>query len=160
KLILILITASLVACGCCSGSSSQPAPQPALSPEVTNLSSMKLVDASGASLANASVTITPVTAGAQMAAPAMVMTSAADSQNLTTDQYGNLTLNDLAPGTYTLTITVGSVTVTSTIVIEANNAASNTTVAAPVIVDGDTVTSLQDEDGSPTAIFASISGVI
>src|SRR5690606_40822041 len=92
KLILILITASLVACGCCSGSSSQPAPQPAFSPEVTNLSSMKLVDASGASLANASVTITPVTAGAQMAAPAMVMTSAADSQNLTTDQHGNLTL--------------------------------------------------------------------
>src|SRR5690606_3274233 len=88
------------------------------------------------------------------------MTSAADSQNLTTDQYGNLTLNDLAPGTYTLTITIGSVIVTSTIVIEANNAAGDTTVAAPVIVNGDTVTSLQNGDGSPKAIFASISGVI
>src|SRR5690606_8071386 len=124
KLILLLITASLVACGGGSGNSGQPAPQPAFSPEVTNLSSMKLVDASGAPLANASVTITPVTAGAQMAATAVVMTSAADSQDLTTDQNGNLTLNDLAPGNYTLTITVGSVTVTSTIVIEANNAAS------------------------------------
>src|SRR5690606_34197784 len=121
---------------------------------------MKLVDASGAPLANASVTITPVTAGAQMAATAMVMTSAADSQNLTTDQDGNLTLNDLAPGTYTLTITVGSVTVTSTIVMEANNAASNTTVAAPVIVDGDSVTPLQGVNGENLAIFASISGVI
>src|SRR5690606_37618088 len=160
KLILLLITASLVACGGGSGSSSQPAPQPAFSPEVTNLSSMKLVDASGAPLANASVTITPVTAGAQMAATAMVMTSAADSQNLTTDQDGNLTLNDLAPGTYTLTITVGSVTVTSTTVIEANNAASNTTVAAPVIVDGDSVTPLQGVNGENLAIFASISGVI
>lgn len=164
KLILLLITASLVACGGGSGNSGQPAPQPApqpaFSPEVTNLSSMKLVDASGAPLANASVTITPVTAGAQMAATAMAMTSATDSQNLTTDQDGNLTLTDLAPGNYTLTITVGSVTVTSTIVIKANNAASDTTVAAPVIVDGNTVTPLQDADGNNLAVFASISGVI
>lgn len=160
KLILLLITASLVACGGGSGNSGQPAPQPAFSPEVTNLSSMKLVDASGAPLANASVTITPVTAGAQMAAPAMVMTSAVDSQNLTTDQYGNLTLNDLAPGTYKLTITIGGVTVTSIIEITSGNADESATVAAPVVLEEGGAVSLQDEFGENLAVFASISGVV
>ena len=176
KLNLLLILSILLLTGCGSGSSdsekeSEPNIQLPLDPEPPvdpiepftpsnkSLSSLTLVDASGRPLTNANVEIT---------AQSELSNEEASSDNfkaflttvLLTDENGNVVLNDLAPGTYTLTVTIGGVTVTSTIVINENNASNATTIAAPIIVNGDDVQALQNENGENLAIFASISGVI
>ena len=172
KLNFLLILSIALLAGCGSGSSdpereSEPNIQLPLDPDTKlpfkpsseTLSSLTLVDATGRPLSNANVEITAQTEldNEEVSADNF---KARLSTVLLTDENGNLVLNDLAPGTYTLTVTVGDVTVTSTIVINENNASKATTIAAPIIVNGDDIQTLQDEDGENLAIFASISGVI
>lgn len=156
RLLLVVVVTLLTACGSDSKSNNQSPQLPTYSPPQVELSTLKLVDASGAPLANATVTIAPKM-------PASLMMANASSGVLSTHENGTVILNNLAPGDYTLTVTVGSVdpvTVTSTITITPNNASDVSAVAVPVIVDGDTITSLQDDKNENTGIFASISGVI
>lgn len=128
----------------------------AYTPTITSLSQMRLVDAQGAPLSNVDVSIFPK----ETSMPTGIVINNTEFSNLTTDAEGNLTLNNLQPGAYTLKITVQGVSVISEIIIDDNNASTSTTVAAPVIVDGTHVDVLQDEDGQNTGIFASISGVV
>ncbi|MBE0484367.1 MAG: hypothetical protein IBX52_12800 [Bacterioplanes sp.] len=156
RLLLVVVVTLLTACGSDSKSNNQSPQLPTYSPPQVELSTLKLVDASGAPLANATVTIAPKM-------PAGLMMANASSGVVSTVENGTVILNNLAPGVYTLTVTVGSVdpvTVTSTITITPNNASDVSAVAVPVIVDGDTITSLQDDNNENTGIFASISGVI
>ena len=151
-LLILLMAVTLAACGGGSGGNSTDSSGDGFTPPTTSISSMKLLDASGQPLVNAAVQVSQAPAGVQIAA--------ADPLIFYTDENGDLQLNNLAPGTYTLTITIGGVTVTSVIVISEDNASEGTTVAAPLIVDGEEVTSLQGENGDNLAIFASFSGVI
>ena len=132
------------------------APINAYTPTVTSLSQMKLVDAQGAPLSNVDVSISPK----ETSMPTGIVINNTEFSNLTTDAEGNLTLNNLQPGAYTLRITVQGITVSSEIIIDANNSSASTTVAAPIIIDGANIISLQDDEGKNKGIFASISGVI
>ncbi|WP_283789273.1 hypothetical protein QNI23_014865 [Bermanella sp. WJH001] len=176
KLNLLLILSILLLAGCGSGSSDsekelEPNIQLPLDPEPPvdpiqpftpsnkALSNLTLVDASGRPLTNANVEITAQTELSNEEASADSFKSFLTT-TLLTDENGNVVLNDLVPGIYRLVVTIGDVTVTSTIVINANNASDSTTIAAPIIVNGDDVQALQGENGENLAIFASISGVI
>lgn len=167
--IISVLTLSLMGCG--SGSdSSQTGNEPniqkpfeAYVPANKNISSMTLVDAAGQPLKNASVEIfarvePELETETQNAFVARSLSSVQGV--LSTDENGNIVLNDLAPGTYTLQVSVAGVTVSSIVVITEGNGSGSTTVAAPLVVDGETVTALQNEGGENNAIFASISGVI
>lgn len=167
--IISVLTLSLMGCG--SGSdSSQTGNEPniqkpfeAYVPANKNISSMTLVDAAGQPLKNASVEIfarvePELETETQNAFVARSLSSVQGV--LSTDENGNIVLNDLAPGTYTLQVSVSGVTVSSIVVITEGNGSGSTTVAAPLVVDGETVTALQNEGGENNAIFASISGVI
>src|SRR5690554_3052000 len=162
KLLLILSLAlTLTACGGSNSTSSNTganstAPINAYTPTVTSLSQMKLVDAQGVPLSNAEISITPK----ESTVPMGILINNTEFSNLSTDPKGNLTLNNLQPGTYTLKITVQGITVSSEIIIDANNSSASTTVAAPIIIDGANIISLQDVEGKNKGIFASISGVI
>src|SRR5690554_1194434 len=123
-------------------------------PAVTSLSQMKLVDAQGKPLAYATVSISP------KAIPVAVQADNSEFSNISTDAEGNLTLNNLPAGAYTLKITIKDVTVTSEIIIDNSNSSKLATIAAPIVVDGDNITPLQDEEGNNTGIFTSISGII
>src|SRR5690554_3518110 len=123
-------------------------------PAVTSLSQMKLVDAQGKPLADATVSISP------KAIPVAVQADNSEFSNISTDAEGNLTLNNLPAGAYTLKITIKDVTVTSEIIIDNSNSSKLATIAAPIVVDGDNITPLQDEEGNNTGIFTSISGII
>lgn len=162
KLLLILSLAlTLTACGGSNSTSSNTganstAPINAYTPTGTSLSQMKLVDAQGVPLSNAEISITPK----ESTVPMGILINNTEFSNLSTDAEGNLTLNNLQPGTYTLKITVQEITVSSEIIIDANNSSASTTVAAPIIIDGENIIPLQDEEGNNKGIFASISGVI
>ncbi|MGK0443735.1 MAG: hypothetical protein ACJA1U_000663 [Bermanella sp.] len=132
-------------------------------PTKENISSMTLVDAVGQPLKNAQVEILSQVPVVSISPSQNAFTSHQQTSLqgvLTTDESGNLVLNDLAPGTYTLKVTVSSVMVTSIVVINEGNASGATTIATPLVVEGENVTSLQNEDGENEAIFASISGAI
>ena len=159
-LLILSLSFILTACGGSSSnsssnnSSSDTTPPNAYIPTATSLSQMKLVDAQGAPLADAEVSISP------KALPVAALVNNSEFSNLLTDSEGNLVLNNLQAGTYTLNITVKDVTVSSEIIIDSNNSSESATVAAPIVVDGDNVISLQDGNGKNTGIFSSISGVI
>ncbi|WP_430460966.1 hypothetical protein ACQUQU_17335 [Thalassolituus sp. LLYu03] len=171
RLLTVFLAAALSACGG-SGNSTGDDNSPDYSPATTSISSLTLVDAAGQPLANASVTVseavtaqaTDNTGSKTTSLPAGFVLSGAVTaqadQTLSTDSNGHLLLNDLAPGRYILTITVKSVTVTTTVVIGDDNASDSTTIAAPVVVNGDEASSLQNPNGSYFAIFASVSGVV
>ena len=156
QLLLPLLVMALTACGGSGAgnndNSGNPS-NPGYTPEITALNQIRLVDAQGAPLADAEVTVSPATATASIRI-------AEASAPLTTDSQGNLILNNLAPGRYTLTITIQGVTVTSIIEIAADNADTSATIAAPVVLDANGPVALQDEEGNNLAIFASVSGVI
>ncbi|NVK36292.1 MAG: carboxypeptidase regulatory-like domain-containing protein [Gammaproteobacteria bacterium] len=167
-LVGILLTVFLSGCGSASDSSND-APEPntpePYTPEIKTLNSLTLVDATGKPLQNASVTIVSDETEEEIEDAGEIENVASLQASLisvvTTDANGQLVIDDLAPGSYTLTITVGGVTVTSTIVIQDQNADESATIAAPVVVtESDSVISLQDGEGNNTGIFASISGVI
>src|SRR5690554_5373219 len=107
-------------------------------PAVTSLSQMKLVDAQGKPLADATVSISP------KAIPVAVQADNSEFSNISTDAENNLTLNNLPAGAYTLKITIKDVTVTSEIIIDNSNSSKLATIAAPIVVDGDNITPLQD----------------
>lgn len=159
RLLILSLSFILTACGGSSSSnnsSSDTTSPNAYTPTATSLSQMKLVDAQGAPLSDAEISITPK----ESTVPMGILINNTEFSNLSTDAEGNLTLNNLQPGTYTLKITVQGITVSSEIIIDANNSSASTTVAAPIIIDGTNIISLQDDKGKNKGIFASISGVI
>ena len=134
KLNLLLILSILLLAGCGSGSSdnekeSEPNIQLPLDPDTKfpfkpnneTLNSLKLVDATGRPLSNANIEITAQTDLGDEETSADSFKSFLTT-TLLTDENGNVVLNDLVPGIYTLVVTIGDVTVTNTIVINANNA--------------------------------------
>ncbi len=159
-----LLTVFLSGCGSSSDSSNDS--PVAYTPAITTLNSLTLVDATGKPIQNASVTISSTDSDEQKVEEVEEVVNVASFKSslvsvVTTDSNGQLVIDDLAPGTYTLSVTVGDVTVTSTIVIREENADESATIAAPVVVtESEGVISLQDDDGNNTGIFASISGVI
>lgn len=151
-LLILTLTAILAACG---GSGGDQASSPsAYTPATNPVSQLRLLDAQGTPLANAEVSIDPVST-----APAAVKVFGA-APLLMTDINGNLTLNNLAPGYYTLTITLQGVTVRSRIVIHSGNASGSSTIAAPLVLESGGPVALQDGNGEDLAIFATLSGVI
>lgn len=163
-LLLNLLSVLLVACGSESNDDTDqtdlqidPPTEIEFSPEAAQVSEIRLVDAAGYPLANAMVEISlideePSTEQFLVSGSPVV---ASATQNASTDQFGNLTVDDLEPGRYTVSVTVGGITVTSSLVINTDNASTGVTLAAPLIDEGDGFASLEG-----LAIFASISGVI
>ncbi|MCA6059222.1 carboxypeptidase regulatory-like domain-containing protein [Thalassolituus sp. ST750PaO-4] len=154
---ILILAGLLAACGGGSGSSGNSGggdngtPPGNYTPVTQNLSQLSLLDASGKPLSEAQVTISPKnTAGIAVAA-----VFASNSVQLTTDSNGHITFPDLAPGSYTLTITISGVTVTTTLEIRAENASGSSTVAAPLVITDNGAESLEGQ-----GFFASLSGII
>ena len=154
---ILILAGLLAACGGGSGSSGNSGggdnstPPGNYTPVTQNLSQLSLLDASGKPLSEAQVTISPKnTAGIAVAA-----VLASNSVQLTADSNGHITFPDLAPGSYTLTITISGVTVTTTLEIRAENASGSSTVAAPLIITDNGAESLEGQ-----GFFASLSGII
>ncbi|MEL7399360.1 MAG: carboxypeptidase-like regulatory domain-containing protein, partial [Pseudomonadota bacterium] len=161
RVLIVFFTLLLAACGGDSGSgdNNQPLPDPVdtFTPEVSNLSSIALVDAGGKPLANASVEISPQAAAASSAPAALLLDS---TQLVTTDANGNLVLPDLQPGKYTLSVTIAGITVNTILEILPQNAAGSATVAAPLVVSENASGEITAESLEGKGIFASVSGVI
>lgn len=154
---ILILAGLLAACGGGSGSSGNSGggdngtPPGNYTPVTQNLSQLSLLDASGKPLSEAQVTISPKnTAGIAVAA-----VLASNSVQLTADSNGHITFPDLAPGSYTLTITTSGVTVTTTLEIRAENASGSSTVAAPLVITDNGAESLEGQ-----GFFASLSGII
>jgi hypothetical protein len=154
---ILILAGLLAACGGGSGSSGNSGggdngtPPGNYTPVTQNLSQLSLLDASGKPLSEAQVTISPKnTAGIAVAA-----VLASNSVQLTADSNGHITFPDLAPGSYTLTITISGVTVTTTLEIRAENASGSSTVAAPLVITDNGAESLEGQ-----GFFASLSGII
>ncbi len=154
---ILILAGLLAACGGGSGSSGNSGggdngtPPGNYTPVTQNLSQLSLLDASGKPLSEAQVTISPKnTAGIAVAA-----VLASNSVQLTADSNGHITFPDLAPGSYTLTITISGVTVTTTLEIRAENASGSSTVAAPLVITDNGAKSLEGQ-----GFFASLSGII
>jgi hypothetical protein len=154
---ILILAGLLAACGGGSGSSGNSGggdngtPPGNYTPVTQNLSQLSLLDASGKPLSEAQVTISPKnTAGIAVAA-----VFASNSVQLTADSNGHITFPDLAPGSYTLTITISGVTVTTTLEIRAENASGSSTVAAPLVITDNGAESLEGQ-----GFFASLSGII
>lgn len=158
---ILILAGLLAACGGGSGSSDNNSgdnnngdnngtPADDYIPAAQNLSQLSLLDASGKPLANATVTIRQ-----ENTAAIAVAAVAANNLQLTADNNGRITFPDLAPGRYTLTITVDGVTVTSTLEIRAENASASSTLAAPLVLTSGGAESLEGQ-----GFFASLSGII
>ena len=154
---ILILAGLLAACGGGSGSSGNSGggdngtPPGNYTPVTQNLSQLSLLDASGKPLSEAQVTISPKNA----AGIAVAAVLASNSVQLTADSNGHITFPDLAPGSYTLTITISGVTVTTTLEIRAENASGSSTVAAPLVITDNGAESLEGQ-----GFFASLSGII
>ncbi len=154
---ILILAGLLAACGGGSDSSGNSGgddngtPPGNYTPVTQNLNQLSLLDASGKPLSDAQVTISPKnTAGIAVAA-----VLASNSVQLTADSNGHITFPDLAPGSYTLTITISGITVTTTLEIRAENASGSSTVAAPLVITDNGAESLEGQ-----GFFASLSGII
>ncbi|MAY15344.1 MAG: hypothetical protein CMI06_08410 [Oceanospirillaceae bacterium] len=154
---ILILAGLLAACGGGSdssgnsGSGDNGTPPGNYTPVTQNLSQLSLLDASGKPLSEAQVTISPKNA----AGIAVAAVLASNSVQLTADSNGHITFPDLAPGSYTLTITISGVTVTTTLEIRAENASGSSTVAAPLVITDNGAESLEGQ-----GFFASLSGII
>ena len=167
--LLVALSCALTSCGGGSGSSgneddkpvltppSDPTPQPEVgySPEVTGISSITLLDAYGAPIPNANVTISPLSSAAN--ASVRALSSPVVS---VTDVNGNFVTNDLAPGTYSINVSIGSVNVTFTLIVGEANAGDSTSVIAPVSISEDAGGGVVAVDLSESGLFVSLSGTV
>lgn len=160
----------LTACGgSSSGSNSSTLPnKESFSLNTQSVKTIKVVDALNRPLADADVVFTPsTTPKAASAAMALVAIEEVGNSCTTglaenaiaglTDSLGNLTIDNLTPGTYQVQICKGEEGVTITFTIRSENAATSATIAAPVSVNADTgVMSVLEGD----YLIVSVSGVI
>lgn len=121
--------------------------------ESKNLSSLRLLDASGNPLGNAEVLLNRELAAASVSMQAVPAV-------LITDADGNIVVDDLTPGTYNLTVTIGGISISMTLVVSETNGTEGATAVVPVqiSIDGNGVVTAVDltSDG----IVISVSGVI
>ena len=166
--LLVALSCALASCGG-SGSSGNaddkpvqtppnvPAPEPEVgySPEVTGISNITLLDAYGAPIPNANVTISPLStvASASVRAFSSPVVSVTDSN-------GNLVTSDLAPGTYSINVSIGTVSVTFTLIVGEANADDSTLVIAPVSISEDAGGGVVAVDLSDSGLFVSLSGTV
>jgi len=152
---ILLITA----CG------SEDQPQEDFVLETRNIQSLNFIDINGNPIANADIIITEDTsielrtlsssmsARDSLPAPSIIET-------LTSDENGQVDLDGLEPGTYSVTLTIGGITVNFEIVINDSNAQALATVAAPVSITKDDNGDLVIVDVSDQGVFFAISGII
>jgi hypothetical protein len=167
--LLVALSCALTSCGGGSGSSGNeddkpvlsppnvPTPQPeaGYSPEVTGISDITLLDAYGAPIPNANVTISPLSSVAN--ASVRALSSPVVS---VTDVNGNFVTNDLEPGTYSINVSIGSVSVTFTLIVGEANAGESASVIAPVSISEDAGGGVIAVDLSENGLFVSLSGTV
>ncbi len=167
--LLVALSCALASCGGGSGSSGNeddkpvltppnvPAPEPEVgySPEVTGISNITILDVYGAPIPNANVTISSVStvASASVRALSSPVVSVTDSN-------GNLVTSDLAPGTYSINVSIGTVSVTFTLIVGEANAGDSTSVIAPVSISEDAGGGVVAVDLSDSGLFVSLSGTV
>ena len=156
NVLTLLFTALLIFTGCSSDDNSDTNKGPKEvtgQVEISKVSQLKLTDANGYPLKGATISVASSVAKSVSKSSALAPSLAPTIFTVGTD--GLVSIDDLGDGLYTITITIGTLTFTTTIEIGSENYQAAASVTTPV--------SLQ-EDGNATlienAIIASISGTI
>jgi len=129
-------------------------------PESKTIQTLNLIDIEGNPIPNADISITQVTTEAKAISQSFTPRALPTPSLLSTDSEGQLNVDDLAPGTYVITLTLGETEISFTIVINASNSQAETTVAAPIIMIENDLGEPIAIDASENGVFFSISGVI
>ncbi len=129
--------------------------QKSLAPKA--VTKLKLLDVNGEPLQNAELAISPAstTPQAVTASIANIAKMPAKAVTFQVDNNGFVTIDGLEDGTYLITITLGDISVSTTIIIGKTNYQEAASVVAPVSVDDNgSVTKIEN------AIIASVSGIV
>ena len=132
-----------------------PVPEEGFAPEAKGISDITLVDAYGSPLANANVTISPLSTVATSSLRAL-----SSSIVVVTDSEGNLVTSDLEPGTYSILVSIGTVSVTFTLVVGEDNAGDSMSIIAPLVISEDVDGGVVAVDLSGEGLFVSLSGTV
>lgn len=123
------------------------------SPESKHISSIKLLDSLSRPLANASVLLNRTVAASGFTAQAVASV-------FVTDADGNLIVDDLTPGKYQLSVTIGDITVTMVLAVAENNAVDGMTAVLPIKVSTDGSGFVTAVDLTGNGLVLGITGVI
>lgn len=154
-ILIALALLTLVACGS-SNDTDNGQPNEAFTPRNQEVQNLTIVDAAGNEISGAEVTIVEVTPQPNN----LVVSESIELDILVSDENGNIQVSSLAPGLYSVSVSLEGVTVEFLVRIEEGNALSSATVLVPMSVielDGGEieVVSLIDE-----GIFFSLSGLV
>lgn len=149
KMLLALVTVFTILTGCGGSSSTTNTQTPTQETvKVSAVSQLKLTDVNGVPLSGATLTISPTSTPSAALAPTLAPT-------FTVGEDGFVSIEGLGNGLYTVTITIGGITFSTTIEIGNDNYQEEASVTTPVSLN---------EDGNVTlinnAIIASISGTV
>ncbi|MCA6063529.1 SpaA isopeptide-forming pilin-related protein [Thalassolituus marinus] len=140
------------------GHTAEPEEPVIYAPTPAAVNELVFLDSTHKPLAGAEVTITALSNSTVSTTSTRVRTMATtESEVYYTDAAGRIALTDLQSGTYILTTSIGGIAVSSTLIIDADNAAYQATISTPItVIEGSG--SVMVEDLSADAVFATISG--